>query len=347
MTGICGFLGSHLADYLAAAGHQVRGCDDLSTGDTENAHSHTWRACGIEELTSADLDGVDILYHTAAAAYEGASNFAPAFISRNIYAGSAAVYSAAIAAGVKRIVFTSSMARYGELPKAGESRRVTSPSRYEFTVPAPTAFHEGLVPRSVDPYGIAKEAAERLLINLCETHGLDWSIAVPHNIYGPRQRYVDPFRNVAAIFANRMLQGQPPIIYGDGSQMRCFSFVSDVVPSLARMGFDPAASGEIINVGPDEGAINICTLAQMIAEIIGCNCDPIFTFGRPREVRHAVCSSDKARRLLGFEQKVQLYDGLCELVEWIRERGPRPFEYHLNLEIRSDITPETWVQKKI
>jgi UDP-glucose 4-epimerase len=282
----------------------------------------------IEEILPEHLDGIDVVYHVAAAAYEGVSNFSPAFIGRNIYAGSARVFSAAIAAGVKRIVFTSTMARYGH--PLGKR-----------------PFVETDDPIPVDPYGIAKLAAERLLINLCETHGAERAIAVPHNIYGRYQKYNDPYRNVCAIFANRMLQGQPPIIYGDGSQMRCFSFVSDVVPSLARMGFDPAASGEIINIGPDEGAVDILTLAQMLAEITGCNCDPIFVPARPREVKHAVCSSDKARRLLGFEQKVELYEGLCELVEWIRRRGPKPFDYHLEMEIRSDITPETWAQKKI
>src|SRR6266576_7068678 len=118
ITGIAGFVGSHLADYLLAMGHEVVGCDDLSTGDAENIPRGVIElGCGfdIDSLRRGDFRDVDIVFHTAAAAYEGVSNFSPSYISRNIYAGSAAVFSAAIAAGVKKIVFTSSMARYGNL----------------------------------------------------------------------------------------------------------------------------------------------------------------------------------------------------------------------------------------
>jgi UDP-glucose 4-epimerase len=328
VTGIAGFLGSHLADYLAARGHEVWGCDDLSTGDLTNVTRPANCSIGsIENIDPSWLSGVDVVYHVAAAAYEGVSSFAPAFISENIYAGSAAVFSAAIAAGVKRIVNCSSMAAYGDSRAHG-------------------AFTEDLRPRPVDPYGIAKEAAERLLINLCETHDVEWSIARPHNIYGPRQA-IDPYRNVATIFANQMLLGRQPKIYGDGHQVRCFSYIDDVVPSLARMGFDDAAKGEIVNIGPDQGEVSILSLARMLADIIGVRCDPIFVPPRPREVRVAMCSADKARRLLGFEQHTELRDGLVKLVEGLRVKGPREFRYHLPIEIENSLTPQTWTRRSL
>jgi UDP-glucose 4-epimerase len=342
VTGIAGFLGSHLADHLADQGHEVLGCDDLSTGTLDNLNTLLPRAWSsgvfqarkdffiddIANLTPDILSGSDVVYHLAAAAYEGVSSFSPAFISRNIYAGSAAVFSAAIAAGVRRIVFCSSMARYGDFNKYG-------------------AFVEEQRPFPVDPYGIAKEAAERLLINLCETHGVEYSIAVPHNIYGSRQRYDDPYRNVAAIMTNRMLRGEQPIIYGDGLQQRCFSHVHDVVPCLARMGFDPAAAGQVINLGPDGDGTTILDLAHLLADVIGVRCDPIFLPPRPREVRVALCSADKARGLLGFEQRTDLRAGLIELVGYVRDRGPREFRYHLPIEIESPLTPTTWLDRTL
>ncbi len=330
ITGIAGFLGSHLADWFVARGDDVRGCDNFSTGEVVNlspALRDIVDYSDIESLAPQDFEGANVVFHCAALAYEGTSHFSPSLISRNIYAGSAAVFSAAIAAGVKRIVYTSSMARYGDLH------------------PNHLLFHEWAVTEPVDPYGIAKEAAERLLFNLCETHGIEWSIAVPHNIYGPRQRYVDPYRNVAAIMANLMLMGQRPIIYGDGKQVRCFSYIDDVVPTLARMGLEPKASGQIINVGPDHGSVTILELAEMIAEIIGVPCNPVFLPDRPREVKHAVCSSDKARNLLGFEQRWALGDGLEKLVAYIVERGPKPFVHHLPIEIDSGLLPLTWRRK--
>ncbi len=330
ITGIAGFLGSHLADWFVARGDDVRGCDNFSTGEVVNltpALRDIVDYSDIESLEPKDFDGVDVVFHCAALAYEGTSHFSPSLISRNIYAGSASVFSAAIAARVKRIVYTSSMARYGNL-------------RTNHLL-----FHEWASPDPVDPYGIAKEAAERLLFNLCETHGIEWSIAVPHNIYGPRQRYIDPYRNVAAIMANRMLMGQPPIIYGDGKQVRCFSYIDDVVPTLARMG-TYATCREVINVGPDEGAVTISALAEMIAEIVGVPFNPVFVPERPREVKRAVCSSDKARAHLGFEQRTELRDGLGKLVAYIRDRGPRPFVHHLPIEINSGLLPQTWRRKE-
>jgi UDP-glucose 4-epimerase len=226
---------------------------------------------------------------------------------------------------VRKFVHMSSMARYGtqeEIP-----------------------FRESMQPKPQDPYGIAKYASELLIKNICETHGMKYVILVPHNIIGPRQKYDDPYRNVASIMINRMLQGKQPIIYGDGTQQRCFSFVSDVVePTFVACTQDVAVS-QVINIGPDEETITINELAQKLAEIIGFDLDPIYTAGRPQEVKLASCSADKARELLGYETKTSLDQGLSELVEWIREQGPRGFDYHLPIEIDSDKVPTTWSKR--
>jgi UDP-glucose 4-epimerase len=270
------------------------------------------------------LEGCQVVYHCAATAYEGLSVFSPHLVTQNIVTASTGVISAAIALGVRRFVMCSSMARYG-------SQRVP--------------FTEDMTPQPQDPYGIGKYASELLLRNLAEVHGMEWVVAVPHNIIGPRQKYDDPYRNVASIFINLMLQGRQPILYGDGSQKRCFSFVSDTVAPLTQMAFDPACAGEVINIGPDEEFVTVRELAEIIARQLGLPLHPEHTRERPREVHLANCSADKARRLLGYQPRVSLEDGLRAMIDWIRSRGPRPFEYHLDLEIVNDKTPDTWKRR--
>jgi len=204
-------------------------------------------------------------------------------------------------------------------------------------------FVETMTPRPQDPYGVAKVAAEQLLAVLSDVHGLEYVNFVPHNILGKRQKYDDPFRNVAAIMLNRMLKEQQPIIYGDGSQTRCFSDVRDVVPCFVRAVTEQAPVGETINIGPDEEVVSIRELAELIADVIGfASLDPIFVDPRPQEVRNAVCSADKARRLLGYETRYSLTESIESLASWIETRGPRPFRYHLDIEIPSPRCPKVW-----
>jgi UDP-glucose 4-epimerase len=146
--------------------------------------------------------------------------------------------------------------------------------------------------------------------------------------------------------ANRMLQGKQPIIYGDGSQQRCFSFIEDVIAPIMTACKSDEAVGQVINIGPDESPITILNLAERLADIIGFELQPIFMPGRPQEVAVALCSSDKARQLLGYKTTVSLDHGLQDLVDWIRPRV-KDFEYHLPIEIESDLTPKTWTEQLI
>jgi UDP-glucose 4-epimerase len=277
--------------------------------------------CGDIALMKRMLQGVEVVYHCAAIATEGLSVFSPAIIAKHVYENTAGLLAASASRGVRRFVYCSSMARYG-------------------TGRAP--FHEGQTPAPEDPYGIAKLAGELLVANVCETHGVEHVIAVPHNIIGPRQKYDDPYRNVASIMVNRMLQGKQPVIYGDGEQRRSFSFVQDCVDPLLKMGTQPGLSGEIINIGPDEEAVTINGLARILGELLSFDLNPIYVTARPKEVRDATCSADKARRLLAYSTKVSLRDGLLSIVEWIKAHGTKPFEYHLPIEIDSPMIPATW-----
>lgn len=329
VTGAAGFLGSHLADSFIRQGHSVSGCDNMLGGDRHNLPE----GIDFEEADCCDVEtmkrltrGVDLIYHCAAVATEGLSVFSPRLIAQHVYENTAGILVGAATNKVKRFVFCSSMARYGK---------------------GQPPFHEEQQPAPVDPYGIAKYAAELLVANVCETHDIEYVIAVPHNIIGPRQKYDDAYRNVASIIINRMLQGKQPIIYGDGEQSRCFSFVQDCVDPLIKMGTLPGLSGETINIGPDEETVTINELARIIAELLSFPLDPIHVPDRPREVREAVCSADKARRLLNYETKVSLRDGLISMIDWIREHGTKEFSYHLPIEIDSPLVPATWKSRLI
>jgi UDP-glucose 4-epimerase len=142
-----------------------------------------------------------------------------------------------------------------------------------------------------------------------------------------------------------MLQGRQPIIYGDGTQMRCFSFVQDCVYCIAQAALRDDVVGEVINIGPDTEFVTINELAAVLADILDFKLDPIYLPDRPQEVRFATCSADKARRMLGYETKVTLREGLTELVSSIRQLGPRKFRYHLDLEIANSRTPRTWLDR--
>jgi UDP-glucose 4-epimerase len=144
-----------------------------------------------------------------------------------------------------------------------------------------------------------------------------------------------------------MLQGKQPVIYGDGGQKRCFSFVQDCVNPLVKMGTMPNVVGETINIGPDEEYVSILELAELISDIMNFNLDPIMVPDRPKEVRYATCSADKARRLLDYRTTVTLREGLQSIIDWISAHGTKPFEYHLPIEIESPLVPETWTSRLI
>jgi UDP-glucose 4-epimerase len=322
ITGIAGFLGSVLAEELRKD-HEVAGCDNLSAGELRNIPEgvpYTLADCK-EPL---DLRGYDVVYHCAAHPHEGLSVFSPRTICSSIYEASVSVFSSAAASGVGRVVFCSSMSRYGDnlLP-----------------------FSEAQNPSPRDPYAISKVAAEQTLEVLARVHGFEYVIAVPHNIVGRNQKYYDPFRNVCAIMANRMLLGKRPIVYGDGQQTRCFSDVRDVISVLARLGEDSRSNRQVFNIGPDEGVVTIEDMGRTLAAIIGVPWNPIRLPDRPCEVKHAHCSSDKIREWFGYQTTYDLADMLVSLVTHIKERGPREFDYYLPVEIVNEKTPKFWTEK--
>lgn len=330
VTGSAGFLGSHLADSLLEDGHTVLGIDNLSGGDMENVFHDFVKAdtSDFEKMDEIIKEfKPDIVYHCACSAHEGFSLFSPHYITKNTFGNTMAILSACARNNVKRFIYTSSMSRYG-------------------AIKAP--FHETDTPKPEGPYATAKLACEIILKQLGETHNMEYAIAIPHNIIGTRQKYDDPFRNVAAIFINRNLQGKPAIIYGDGLQQRSFSFVEDCIFSMKKM--IDCKSGEIYNIGPDEKDGEITTvkeLAEIIADLTGFKGQPIHRPDRPREVKISHCSSDKIRKDFGYQTKTSLRDGLKEMVDYIYKNGTKEFQYNIPVEIINDKTPSTWVNKEI
>jgi UDP-glucose 4-epimerase len=203
-----------------------------------------------------------------------------------------------------------------------------------------------------DTYGIAKAAMEQVTEILSEIHEFNYTIIRPHNVYGPRQNIRDPYRNVVGIFINCLLNNKAFYIYGDGQQKRAFSYIDDVTPVLAAAGFNEEANGEIINVGPRE-EYTVTQLAETIlgeyygSSLIPHHLRPKYLPDRPREVKEAFCTIDKAERLLGFRTTVSLCEGVQKMIEWAKVLGPQQPQYLEDLEIVTHKTPVTWAQKLI
>ena len=327
ITGVAGFLGSHLADYYLSKNFKVSGNDNLIGGYRDNVDPNVnFYNFDCEDFLRMDkvLKNVDVVIHAAAYAHEGLSVFSPHLICKNIISGSSSVFSAAANNKVKRIIFCSSMARYGNLKPP---------------------FKEEDKPNPIDPYGISKLAAEKILTNICQVHNIEYNIAIPHNIIGNKQRYDDPFRNVASIMVNLMLQNRQPIIYGDGEQKRSFSDIDDCIYCIDKLLLDKSINKQVINIGPDENFITINELYKILCNKMQFNKPAQYFKDRPNEVKNANCSSEKARKLLGYKTTVKLEDSIQRVVDYVKLKGPKKFIYNYEIEIDSDIVPETWKKK--
>ncbi len=327
ITGVAGFLGSNLADYYINKGYEVSGCDNLIGGDRENVHESVnfiKGDCEDLDLMTRTMKNTDVVCHAAAYAHEGLSNISPTLITSNNVTGSVSVFTAAIRNKVKRIVYCSSMARYGN---------------------AQVPYNEKDIPTPADPYGVAKLASENILKILCDTHDIEYNIAIPHNIIGPKQKFDDPFRNVVSIMVNLILQNRQPIIYGDGEQERCFSDIDDCIYCLDKLLFDKNVKSQVVNIGPDEENITINELFKILSNKLQFNQKPLYFPDRPNEVKKSYCSSKKARKILNYKTSVKLNKSIDKIIDHIKKVGPKKFKYDYILEIENERTPRTWKDK--
>jgi UDP-glucose 4-epimerase len=325
VTGGAGFIGSHVADELLRLGHKVVVLDDLSGGFEDNVPSEATFVRGSildHELIDRlfDRHNFTYVYHLAAYAAEGLSHFIKRFNYNNNLIGSVNLINASVNSGVKRFVFTSSIAVYG----AGQS-----------------PMSEDMAPMPEDSYGIAKVAVEKELKVSHEMFGLDYVIFRPHNVYGERQNIGDRYRNVVGIFMNQLLKGEPMSIFGDGLQQRAFSHINDVAPVIAASVDNDEARNQIFNVGADV-PYTVNDLARIIADAMGEECRIVHLDAR-NEVKIAFSDHSKAERVFGKRKKVALEQGIREMAKWVRTYGSRESNVFEEIEVMKNLPP-SWAK---
>lgn len=303
VTGVAGFIGSHVADHCLRSGLRVVGVDDLSGGIIANVPGEV----SFQKGSVTDPDFVkavfaefkpDYIYHLAAYAAEGLSHFIRRYNYETNLVGSINLINQAILTEVKCFVFTSSIAVYGSLPPP---------------------MHEGQTPHPEDPYGISKYAVELDLKAARMLFGLPYVIFRPHNVYGERQNCADKYRNVLGIFMNQVVNNKPMSVFGDGLQTRAFSHVDDVAPLIAMAPFVPAAQNEVFNVGADR-PYTVLDLAHLVARAFGVKAEITHLPAR-EEVIHAFGQHDKANRVFQPKPAIPIEEGVERMAHWVRKHG--------------------------
>jgi UDP-glucose 4-epimerase len=329
VTGGAGFMGSWLVDELIYRGQNVICVDDLSGGYLENIN----KKCKFYKMDLRDRkkiqqiikeENIQIIYHLAAYAAEGQSVFSPIQINDINITPMNNLLVSAVNNDIKKFIFTSSMAVYGNQKPP---------------------FNENMPRRPNDPYGCGKAYCERMLEIFSDIYGFNYVILRPYNVYGPRQNIADPYRNVLGIWINMIMRGKPPFIYGDGEQTRAFSYIEDVTTAIANAVLFKKANNNIINIGSDE-IISINDACDIVLDLLKSNLKPIHLEERPGEVKHAYCTIEKSVKLLDYKINYALKDGIKCMVEWAKCKGPQKPSYRLPLEITKNV-PTVWKEKLI
>lgn len=305
ITGVAGMIGSRLAAYIIEKypSYEVIGVDNLSGGYTENIPDKVQFT--KLDLSTDSLDGllanqnVDYVYHLAAYAAEGLSPFIRCFNYTNNLVATANVVNACIKYGVKRLVFTSSMAVYG----------IGTPP-----------FSEAHQPNPVDPYGVAKYACEMDIQIAGEQHGLDWCIVRPHNVYGQHQNIWDKYRNVLGIWMYQKLNNEAFTVIGKGHQKRAFTFIDDCLEPLWQCAVNEKASKQIINLGSSIET-SVIDAAHQLKEIVGGA--EIEHLEERHEVINAYSTHEKAKTILGYKDITPLKEGLKIMWDWAQQQPKR------------------------
>lgn len=306
ITGGAGFIGSHLVERLVRDGQHVRVLDNLSTGKWENIEPFL---AAVEFITGdiRDLkvvqqavEGVDYVLHQAAVPSVPRSVKDPLVTNSANVDGTLNILIAARDAGVKRVVYASSSSVYGDTP--------ILPKREEMR---PT-------PRS--PYAVSKLAGELYCQVFYHVYGLETVALRYFNVFGPRQDPKSQYAAVVPKFITALLRGEPPTIFGDGEQSRDFTYVENVVEANLLAAKAPGVAGQVFNIACGE-RLTVNQLAAILSEIIGVNLEPEHVPPRPGDVRYSLADISKARKLLGYEVKVDVREGLEQTVKWYRSHS--------------------------
>ena len=328
ITGVAGFIGSHVAQHCLDLGLEVVGIDDLSGGSLDNVPTNVaFREGSITDnnFVSAlwDEGAFDYVYHLAAYAAEGLSHFIRRFNYTNNLIGSVNLINQSVLHEVKCFVFTSSIAVYGD----------SQPPISEDVTPIPK-----------DPYGIAKYAVELDLAAARHLFGLPYVIFRPHNVYGERQNIADKYRNVVGIFMNQTMSGNPMTVFGDGKQTRAFSYIDDVAPTIARAPLVKDAYDQAFNIGADQPC-TVLELAYAVARAF--EVEPrIEHLPSRKEVEHAFSTHEKVRRVFDPPAPVALEEGIKRMAEWVKQHGAEsPAEFD-DIEVAINLPP-SWLRSRL
>jgi dTDP-L-rhamnose 4-epimerase len=344
ITGGAGFIGSHLADELLECGHRIRVLDNLcpQVHGTEQE-----RPCYLSdeiELVIGDvqdpqavrhaLDGVETVFHLAAAVGVGQSMYEIAHYTAVNNLGTAVLMEQLSKRPVRRLVVASSMSIYGEglyqdphgAISAPLERTIEQLRNREWEVRnnrgeilSPVATPETKQPSLASIYALSKYDQERMCLITGRAYNIPTVALRFFNVYGPRQALSNPYTGVLAIFASRLLNGKPPLIFEDGRQKRDFVSVHDVAVACRLAMESVDAAGRVINVGSGE-SYSVLEIAQRVTRALGQErIEPEIT-GKYRvgDIRHCFSDIRLARRLLKFEPQVPLEEGLVELAEWLQ-----------------------------
>lgn len=331
VTGGAGFIASHVAKWLVKAGYHTVVLDDLSGGFVENVPAGAEFVKGsVQDVALVDSlfakNKFKYVFHLAAYAAEGLSHFIKHFNYENNLVGSVNLINAAVNTGsVKCFVFTSSIAVYGKNQ---------------------TPMVEELTPQPEDPYGISKYAVELDLKEAHEMFGLNYVIFRPHNVYGEHQNIGDPYRNVIGIFMRQILQNQPLTIFGDGLQVRAFSYIDDVAPILAACVERPVTWNQIYNIGADK-PWTVKDLATTVCKAMGQQTPNIRFLDARNEVVTAYSCHDKVKRVFGdLIHNVPLDEGLDKMAAWVKtlKTVPQPKRFG-HIEVLKNLPP-SWAKIK-
>ncbi|PJF36495.1 MAG: LPS biosynthesis protein WbpP [Candidatus Thermofonsia Clade 1 bacterium] len=304
VTGGAGFIGSHLVDALLARGETVRVVDNFATGSREYIES-VRDQIAFYEVDIADLDalrepmqGVDYVLHQAAIPSVPRSVADPRLTHDSCATGTLNVLIAARDAQVKRVIYAASSSAYGDIE--GTYKR------------------EDMPPRPLSPYAVAKLVGEQYCQVFYNIYGLETVALRYFNVFGPRQDPNSPYSAVIPLFIKAMLAGAQPIVFGDGTQSRDFTYIENVVQgNLLACKADGRVAGKVINLACGE-SINLLDLIAAINTLLGTHIVPIFAEPRPGDVKHSCADIRLARELLGFTPSVSFEEGLRRTLAWLR-----------------------------
>src|SRR5437868_10137651 len=343
ITGGAGFIGSHMVDALLRRGDSVRVFDNL-TPQVHPAGLPGYLAREVEVVRGDMRDmerlreavrNVDVVFHLAAAVGVGQSMYEIAHYMGVNTQGTANLLQVLLntKAELKKLVVASSMSIYGEgkyeCPECGivapppRSNEQLKSKRWETQCPdcgvalKPVPTDESKPLQSTSIYALSKKDQEEMVLLFGRTYGVPAVALRFFNIYGERQALSNPYTGVAAIFASRLMNGNPPLVFEDGLQMRDFVSVHDVVQANLLAMELANANGRALNVGSGE-AITVRDVARELARALGSDLSPEIT-GKYRagDIRHCFADISAARKLLGYEPQVRFAEGIQELVRWL------------------------------